>query len=309
MRLPSRARRRKLSDGRPPAPFVVGVSRSGTTLLRLMLDAHHQLAIPPETHFIPELVEACQQRGAGPDEIVELLSAHRRWPDFRLDTDELRGRLAALDPFGPGPALREFYGLYAERAGKPRWGDKTPHYTRKMRLIEGVLPEARFVHLIRDGRDVALSLMEVHFGPDDVLGAAKRWTSWIAKARRHGARVEHYLELRYEDLIADAEGVLRQVCEFAELPWDAAMLDYHDRAGDRISEIARDFERPRGGPAIPAQVRAHQHRHVSQPPREDRVERWRRDMSPEDQARFEEVGGDLLAELGYPLSGAGAGRP
>ena len=140
MRLPSRARRRKLSDGRPPAPFVVGVSRSGTTLLRLMLDAHHQLAIPPETHFIPELVEACQQRGAGPDEIVELLSAHRRWPDFRLDTDELRGRLAALDPFGPGPALREFYGLYAERAGKPRWGDKTPHYTRKMRLIEGVLP-------------------------------------------------------------------------------------------------------------------------------------------------------------------------
>ena len=96
------------------------------------------------------------------------------------------------------------------------------------------------------------------------------------------------------------------MCEFTDLPWDSAMLDYHDRAGDRIGEIARDFERPKGGPAIPAQVRAHQHRHVSQPPREDRVERWRRDMSPDDQARFEEVGGELLAELGYPLSGAGA---
>ncbi|MFL5819909.1 MAG: sulfotransferase family protein [Solirubrobacteraceae bacterium] len=291
---------------RPPAPFIVGVSRSGTTLLRLMLDAHPQLAIPPETHFIPELVEACE-RGAGPERAVELLSGHRRWADFRLEPDELLARFEALDPFTAGDALRAFYGYYAERAAKPRWGDKTPHYTRKMPLIERVLPEARFVHLIRDGRDVALSLMEVHFGPEDVLSAAERWTSWIAKARRHSQRVRHYLELRYEDLVVDPESVLRSVCEFAELPWDGAMLGYHERAPGRIEEIARDFERPQGGPAIPADVRARQHRHVSQPPREDRVARWRRDMSPSDQAAFESVAGELLAELGYPLSEATAG--
>jgi sulfotransferase family protein len=293
-------------DRRPPAPFIVGVSRSGTTLLRLMLDAHPQLAIPPETHFIPELVESCE-RGAGPEEVLELLTRHRRWRDFRLDPDELLRRLRALEPFRPGDALRTFYGYYADRAGKPRWGDKTPHYTRKMPLIERVLPEARFVHLIRDGRDVALSLMEVHFGPEDVRGAAERWTSWIAKARRHAERVDHYLELRYEDLVLDPEAVLGQVCDFVELPWDSAMLEYHERAPGRIEEIARDFDRPQGGPAIPADVRARQHRHVSQPPREDRVARWRRDMSPPDQAAFEAVAGELLAQLGYPVGQATVG--
>jgi hypothetical protein len=306
MRIPALARLGGRDRHRPPVPFIVGVSRSGTTLLRLMLDAHPQLAIPPETHFIPELVEACE-RGAGPDEVVALLTGHRRWPDFRLDRDELLRRLRALEPFTAGDALRAFYRCYADRAGKPRWGDKTPHYTRKMPLIQRVLPEARFIHLIRDGRDVALSLMEVHFGPEDVMGAAERWTSWIAKARRHAQRLDHYLELRYEDLVLDPQTVLGRICDFVELPWDAVMLEYHERAPGRIEEIARDFDRPQGGPAIPADVRARQHRHVSQPPREDRVARWRREMSPADQAAFESVAGDLLADLGYPLSRAPAG--
>lgn len=306
MRLLDRARRRRESISRPPAPFVVGVSRSGTTLLRLMLDAHPDLAVPPETHFIPQLARACQD-GCTADQALEIIRGHRRWADFRLDAAELERRLRAIDPFALPEALRAFYGLYAENAGKSRWGDKTPHYTRKMPLIERLLPEARFVHLIRDGRDVALSLMEVHFGPEDVRGAAERWTSWITKARRHGAKVSHYLELRYEDLISDTEGVLRQVCEFVELPWDPAMLDYHERAPQRIDEIARNFERAHGGPAIPAQVRARQHRNVSSPPREDRVARWRRDMAPADQAAFEAIAGDLLVQLGYPVGQATAG--
>jgi hypothetical protein len=306
MRLPFTGRRRRPAEDLTPAPFVVGVNRSGTTLLRLMLDAHRELAVPPETHFIPDVVKACRA-GAGPDEVLAFLTAYRRWPDFRLDADELGRRLRALAPFDAGGALRAFYGLYAEGAGKPRWGDKTPRYTRKMPLIERTLPEARFVHLIRDGRDVALSLMEVHFGPDDVRGAAERWTQWIEQARRHGERVRHYLELRYEDLIADPQAILGRICEFVELPWDPAMLDYHERAAGRLDEIVRDFDRASGGPPIPADVRAHQHRHVSQPPREDRVARWRREMPAADQAAFEEVAGGLLTSLGYPLSRTAAG--
>ncbi len=272
-----------------------------------MLDAHPQLAIPPETHFIPELVEVCQQPGAGPREALGFLTGYRRWDDFRLDPEELRRRFERLEPFTAPGALRAFYGLYAEQAGKPRWGDKSPPYTRRMPLIAGLLPEARFVHLIRDGRDVALSLMEVHFGPDDVRGAAERWTKWIDKARRHAQRLPHYLELRYEDLIADTEPALRAICDFVELPWDDAVLRYHEQAGERMGEITRDFERGGGRDAVPAQVRAHQHRHVSQPPRGDRVARWRSDMSASDQAAFEEIAGGLLADLGYPLARGRAG--
>lgn len=296
----SRLRRRKQDDDRVPAPFVVGVARSGTTLLRLMLDAHPRLAIPPETHFIPKLIKACAEEGDRHARVMELLTHHRRWPDFQLDADDLRRRLEGIQPLTATAALRAFYGAYAEREGKPRWGDKTPSYVRKMRRIHRVLPEARFVHLIRDGRDVALSLVEVHFGPEQLTDAAAKWTKEIGKARRDAGRVPHYMEVRYEDLVAEPEPILRRICEFVALEWDPAMLEYHKAAPERMAAIARDFERGEG-PAIPAEVRARQHARVAEPPRSERAGRWQIEMSPEDRAAFEEVAGGLLADLGYEV--------
>ena len=284
----------------PPAPFIVGVARSGTTLLRLMLDAHPDLAIPPETHFIPKVVKACEESGDPHERVFDLLTTHRRWPDYRLDADELRGRLDRIDPLSAGDALRAFYGLYAERQGKPRWGDKSPSYVRRMRRVASALPEAHFVHLVRDGRDVALSQVEVDFGPDEVTGAAKDWVDGIGKARRQARRLRHYMELRYEDLVADPEGALRRVCEFVELPWDSAMLDYHHGATGRMAEVTRDFERG-DGPAIPAAVRASRHMRVAEPPQQERSGRWRTEMSQADREAFEAIAGGLLAELGYEV--------
>jgi Sulfotransferase family len=297
VRIFSRLRGRGRSAG-PPAPFIVGVARSGTTLLRLMLDAHPELAIPPETHFIPKVVKVCDEPGDPRERVFELISTHRRWPDYGLDADELRERLDRIDPLTAGGALRAFYGLYAEKQGKPRWGDKSPSYVRRMRRVESALPEAHFVHLVRDGRDVALSQVEVDFGPNAVEDAARDWVEGIGKARRQARRVRRYTELRYEDLVADPEPPLHRVCEFVELPWDATMLDYHEGASDRMAEVTRDFERG-SGPAIPASVRAERHTRVAEPPQRARAGRWRNDMSPADRERFEAIAGDLLVELGY----------
>ena len=287
----------------PPAPFVVGVSRSGTTLLRLMLDAHPDLAIPPETHFIPKLIRDVRKDESGDPAAVaiETITTHRRWPDFQLDPDEFANRVRALRDPGVTEILRTFYELYAEREDKRRWGDKSPPYVRKMRRIGAVLPEARFIHLIRDGRDVALSLTEVEWGPETIPEAAKKWTQWIAKARRQANRIEHYLEVRYEDLVTDPEPTLRQVCEFVELEFSEDMLTYHERASERMSEVVREFQIG-GGPLLTANDRAKQHELVSEPPRADRLARWQNDMSAADQALFEEIAGDLLTELGYPLA-------
>ncbi len=93
-----------------------------------------------------------------------------------------------------------------------------------MKPISRTLPEARFVHLIRDGRDVALSQVAVHFGPSTVEAAAEKWRAEITKARRQGPKLPHYLEVRYEELIADPEPVLRRICDATELEWDDAML-------------------------------------------------------------------------------------
>jgi len=284
----------------PPAPFVVGVTRSGTTLLRLMLDSHPRLAVPPETHFALDVIAAFKEGPVSAERFVEIVTTHRRWPDFGLDARDLRARVAEVEPLAPGPALRAFYRYYADEAGKPRWGDKTPGYLRKMAAIEKALPEARFVHLIRDGRDVAVSITGLHFGPRSVPEAARRWAKRIRVAREQGRRVGHYTELRYEDLVRDPEQALRRICAFVELDWDPAMLDYHDRAPERLQEITRDLPRSREGEVISAEQRVGIHALASQPPQADRVGRWRMEMSTADQAAFVETAGDLLAELGYP---------
>jgi hypothetical protein len=304
MRLP-RLRR----DGRtpPPAPFVVGMGRSGTTLLRLMLDAHPALVIPPETHFVPEVIEACED-GAGPDEIVEAMTSVRQWGDHGIEPAEMLERLHGLDRLDAATALRAFYAIHAERAGKPRWGDKTPIYVESMREIAGALPEACFIHLIRDGRDVALSRAARGFGRDQSgRRAGERWRKRIRAARRQARHLDHYLELRYEDLVAEPEPALRKACELCELEYDPAMLSYHERAGERMAEMARDLPGRDGESVRPAEERMAAHAMTQKPPSQSRVGVWRQEMSPEDVEGFEEAAGELLAELGYPV-GAEARR-
>ena len=292
---------RRAQTDRPPAPFIVGVPRSGTTLLRLMLDAHSELAIPPETHFLPKLFKACEGEGDARARVLELLSTHRRWPDFELSVDEVAEHLGGDGPLDAGDAARAFYEAYAAKQGKPRWGEKTPQYVKVMGRIAAALPEARFIHLIRDGRAVALSLMEVSWGPSTVAEAAELWVELIGSARRKAARLPYYVELRYEDLIADPELVVRRACELAELEFEPAMLEYHGAAGQRMSAVARDFQ-PGGGPEVSAEERARQHSLVSEPPKGERAERWRREMDPADVASFEAIAGETLDELGYERS-------
>src|SRR5947207_10054330 len=97
--------RLRAPERRPPAPFVVGVPRSGTTLVRLMLDAHPDLAIPPETHFLPKLIRLVQEADEAEDAraaALEFITTHRRWPDFGLEADDLRERLAGEGRLRPG---------------------------------------------------------------------------------------------------------------------------------------------------------------------------------------------------------------
>jgi hypothetical protein len=290
---------------RTPAPFVVGVTRSGTTLLRMMLDSHPQLAIPPETHFVSDLIEVFQESGQPTvEEALAAIEGNRRWGDFHLDGGELRERLAATDPLNVSDALRAFYELYADKQGKPRWGDKTPIYINRMLLIQRALPEARFVHLIRDGRDAALSRAKrVLTEPTPIPKVAERWKGRILRAREQADRLPHYLEIHYEDLVRETEPTLRKVCEFVELDFSSEMLRYHERAEERMAEMARDLPSEGDKPLRPADHRVEAHRLTQEPPDPSRLGRWRRDMSPQDQAAFEEVAGDLLAELGYEVTG------
>ena len=289
-----------------PAPFVVGVGRSGTTLLRLMLDAHPELAIPPETHFMPVFI---QRSGAGQLPPRAGGSRDRRGPApalgrLRPRRADLEARFAALEPFNTADALRAFYKLYADGQGKPRWGDKTPDYVKRMRRIKRTLPEAKFIHVIRDGRDVTLSTNRRiaergHRKPLAAAPAARRWRERILKAQADGPYLGAYLEVRYEDLVTDTEPHLRRVCEFLELEFDPVMLRYHESAAGRLQEMAGAMPARAGRPAREAGERLKAHEMATKPPSADRIEVWRREMDPEYRQTFEIYAGQLLGRLGY----------
>jgi len=298
-------RLRGRAEPRFPAPFVVGVGRSGTTLLRMMLDAHPPLTIPPETHFINPLIQASGKLRFNPRTATRAIveDERRRWNDFGIEEADLLAAFEEIRPFNTTDALRAFYGLYAAKHGKPRWGDKTPDYIRKMRKLQKTLPEARFIHVIRDGRDAGLSqnarIAKRGKDPIPAREMARRWRKRIVKSRVDAEEVEHYIEVRYEDLVSDTETVLRRVCEHVELDYDPAMLRYHETAEERLQEMAGALPAKKGRPEREAGERLEAHALTTKPPDADRVAVWKREMTPEENAEFENAAGYLLDDLGY----------
>jgi hypothetical protein len=272
---------------RHPFPFIVGCGRSGTTLLRAMVDAHPDLAVPPESHFVVALAHD------GPlDRVAFLdgLEASDRFALWELDRATVEAELlrsaAATYPDG----VRTVFAAYAAMSGKSRWADKTPGNVLHIARLAELFPEAVFVHLVRDGRDVAASFLELGWA-GTIEEAAMHWKLRVRRGRRAGASLPagRYHEVRYEDLVAGPEPALRRFCRAAALPFDPAMLDHRDRA----AEVVRTTSHPS------------YHRHLAGPVRPD-VRAWRRELSEEDVARFELVAGDVLAELGYERAAARA---
>ena len=288
-------KRDKQAD-RSPAPFVVGMNRSGTTLLRMMLDAHPELAIPPETHFVPDVIKACRRGDAMPEAALAAMKSHREWDDFGFSDEEMLERLRSRQRLDAGEALRAFY---AAREGKPRWGEKTPRYVGQMRRIQSALPEARFIHVVRDGRDVALSVLDRTVRDITAADVAGRWRRKIEKARAAAPKLRHYIEVRYEDLILDTEPTLRRISDFIDLPWSASMLDYYERSPERLTEMKRGLPADGRSAELDVERRMATHAMTTKPPDADRVSRWKRQMSAADREAFEGVAGATLADLGY----------
>ncbi len=289
-----------------PAPFIVGAPRSGTTLLRFMLDAHPALAIPPETGFIPAVLELNGSGDALRDCFFETVTGFppgmSAWADFKVGHDELLEALQAIEPFRVDEGVRCFYRLYAARFGKTLWGDKTPFYSHSMAAIARLLPEARFIHLVRDGRDVALSLRKTWFAPgQDMASLAKVWLQHVGAARVFAASAPHRcLEIRYESLIGDAERELCRLCEFLELPFAAGMLTYHERVEARLQEH-EERRREDGTLIVTKEQRLQQQFMTRRPPARERIGRWRETMTADECRDFQRIAGELLEQLGYPL--------
>lgn len=277
-------------------PIIVGAPRSGTTLLRFMIDAHPDIAIPPETGFLRPLSKMVGHN-VEPERIVETVTGAPTWPDFQLGKTAFCGRLNAQA--SPAEAARCFYQLYAEKHGKLRWGDKTPLYGPHIAAIGGLLPEARFVHLIRDGRDVALSLRGLWFSPsNDIAALAAYWRDIVQETRQRGQECTHYLEVRYEELVQHPRRSLERVADFIELDFDEQMLRYFEKVPRRLEEHGE--HRARDGSLLVSREQRHRQQAMTKlPPDPSRIFAWRQKMTPQERETFESLAGSLLECLGY----------
>jgi len=276
----------------PVMPFIVGCGRSGNTLLRMMLDSHPDMAIPPETEVVVAGVQAGDDRGRFCDAVAN----HWRFDDLHIDADEWRRRVNALSPFSCSEGLREMYRMYAAKFGKSRYGDKTPYYSTHLPLIAATFPEARAVHIIRDGRDVAASMLPLWFSPPDPRSMADHWCEVITTIRA-AQNLVPTIEVRFEHLVTQPEQEIRRVLEFCELEWSADVLRYHERAADRIAEVTRDAQMADGTWLAPVARRHEIHRRLADPPRVDRIGAWRTELDADDLEAFCDRAGWLLDEL------------
>ncbi|MGH2956743.1 MAG: sulfotransferase family protein [Solirubrobacterales bacterium] len=269
--------------------FIVGSPRSGTGLLRDLLRSHSRLSFPPESHFIPALYRAYGDPGTAREArrlAAAILdgSAVRAW-ELQLEPTDLDSHRSFV------ALAAEPYRAWADREGKPRWGDKTPAYLPEIPLLARLFDDAQFVHIVRDGRDVTLSQLGMSaWGPTNVVRAAEQWRSRVEGARGAGRELApgRYCEIQYEQLATSPERTLREVCGFLGEEFEPGML--------RPSRLPRWSARhPNLSPS--AWFREGYRYHVNS----GSVGRWRVEMEPRDVARFEAVAADQLVELGYPL--------
>jgi hypothetical protein len=279
-------------EGAACFPFFVGCGRSGTTLVRAMFDSHPDMAVVYESSFVSTLVRRRRRyerpEGFDRSRFLADLTTHFAFDTLGISGPELATILDEDRPQTTADALRSVYREYAHHHGKRRYADKTPMYVNVTPVLARAFPEARFVHIIRDGRNVALAYMCVPWGPRGLVDATLYWKRNVERGRRAGRRLgpERYREVRYELLIDEPEQVLVELCPFLGLDFDPAMLRYFDRADQVLASI----DNPQ------------HHRGLSMPLTKG-MRDWRTGMQAQDVVAFEVLAGNLLTGIGYERSG------
>ena len=267
-----------------PYFFIGGAPRSGTRLLGRLTNAHPEIAVIHEARFVPGWFR--HRRGLTPEgyvtpELVERLARFERFEHLHVEREQLEQLVAGREQMPYSAFVTGLFDLHGQALGKRLVGDKSPRYVRNIPTLHELWPESKFVHLIRDGRDVALSVLSwkkvVERGglvanlptweEDRTTTVALWWERLVRLGREDGARLGPalYHEVSYEALVADPASECENLCAFLGVRYDDAMVRHHE----------------------------------GRPPTSG-LRKWRAQMPPEDVERFEAVAGELLDDLGYP---------
>jgi len=277
-----------------PYLFIVGSPRSGTTLLKRMLNAHPELAITRETHWITRYYKT--GKGLTHDKkvteaLIPKLFEYHRLPHLGLEADALKGIVSKNKTMSYADFVSAVFDLYGQRQNKSLVGDKTPGYVRNIPLLHKLWPHSKFIHMIRDGREVCLSMQKWRLTEktlnkyaswnDDTLSTIALWWKWhVQLGTEAGQKLtpSNYYEIKYEQLIDNPGQSCNELCDYLG-------LEYHEN----LINFANGKTNVQTGSSANA----------SWLPPTKGLRNWKAEMSATDCERVEAVIGNFLEELGF----------
>lgn len=264
--------------------FIGGCSRSGTTLLGAMLGAHSRIVTTPESHFKTEVYALLNRPSDEIDFALEKIILHHRFRHWSLLLQDkqtiikhAQGSYSQLILL-----LAEAYGRKKLKKTSPQfWVDHTPSNVNYAHLLQALFPDLKMIHIVRDGRAVAASIIPLDWGPNTAIGAAHFWLESLA----FGIVAEAYIgpqcsfRVAYESLVSDPEGTMQSICRFVDVPFEESMVK------------GEGFDPP-------AYTRS-QHQLIGKAPEKSVIYKWRKQLSRRQIEEFEAVTADMLVYLGY----------
>lgn len=269
--------------------FIGGCDRSGTTLLGDLLGTSPWTLTTPESQFLHELLLHLKLGSfPTPQDAARWLQNHFRFAawDLQLAPEKLEQLLALDNARDTIEGIIQGYArqYHPHKAGADVWVDHTPDNFKYHAMLKARFPEARFIHIVRDGRAVCASIKDLDWGPNNAYSASRHWADRLQQALAvESAEGDNCYRIHFEDLVANPAGELAKLCAFIDIPFDDAMI--------------------KGGGLVLPKFTRNQHRHVGQAPQASKADQWRQTLSRRELREFESYpfSRTLLEHLGYPL--------
>lgn len=260
--------------------FIVGMNGSGTTMLLDCLNNHPELyGFRRETKILPFYINNIDKFGTLSNErnFLALFNEFRKLSIFRYTNN---GEPPPLPddwqrlPRDFASIVDYIFSFYAKKEGKNRWCEKTPMYAQHILSLGTIFNGAKFIHIIRDGRNCAASFYRRwKYSPELTI---YRWKNVIREARRQGELIgQRYMEVRYETLTESPEDIMRTICQFLDIEFDRRMLEVSRKrkfTGSSEAKIVKNENK------------------------------WKNILTKRQISNIEKIGGKLLSDLGYPTN-------
>ena len=280
--------------------FIVGANRSGTTLLRLMLNAHPRIAIPEEIVYFGSIMAGVPiETWENPPLSRERYEAFVHHfvnetckPLDGIDRESLKEQILSLPECDFRTPYKRVLEAWARSHGKVRWGEKTPGNLFYADVLYDMFPDARFIHMIRDPRAGVSSMMGTTFFPKDIVFNAMSRHKFMTQGREileTFTPAAHRMTLKYEDLVREPESTVRDLCDFLEESFYPEMLSFYKESSKYMkAEAAETFNKA-----------------ATRPISIEQLEKWRSKLSTGEIAKIEAVCLREMMEFGYSLENHG----